>query len=156
MLHPILKFSCLIPLYLTIINPKVNSIKSVRWWEKFLKPPHTLPRRPSLPTTALWLSPTDVAFWEDVFVCQRRAAFQRLRRTESLHLSFLEFSPADRVLLWFQIEETKEITIRRLKETLESEMKRAVEADRDRVQDTGRKINSFAPSQFGPNRSSND
>lgn len=85
---PILKFSCLILLYVTIANPKVNSIKSVKWGEKFLKPPHMLPLRPTLPAACLWLSPTDVAFWEDIFVCQRRGAFQRFQRTELFHLSW--------------------------------------------------------------------
>ena len=49
----LLKFSSLISLYFTIISPKVNSVKSADWREEFLKPPHMLPLRPSLPAASL-------------------------------------------------------------------------------------------------------
>lgn len=64
------------PFLSQLLIPKL--ILSVKWGEKFLKLPHT----PPLPAASLWLSPTYVAFWVDVFVCQRWGAFQRFQRTE--------------------------------------------------------------------------
>lgn len=52
---------------LTIANLKDSSATC---WEKFLLPPSMLPLRPSLPSEAPPLSPTDVALCEDVFVWQ--------------------------------------------------------------------------------------
>lgn len=121
--HPIFKCSCLIPLYLSIINPKVHSVKSVKWGRKIPEAsPHAASEAVSPRSVSLTL-PNRCCFLRGCLCLLTLGAFQRFQGDRAVSpFFFLEFSPVDRALPWFRIEETKRIAVRWFKEIKEEEM----------------------------------